>query len=85
MLVQTAFFNSLSLLTIVDDLTKEVVMRGSWFGVGDGTTIMWSLVWVLLPIGVFVIIGLIWRQKPDSFKISMRLPADNWKLKIRSY
>ena len=68
MLIQTAFFNLLPLLTLVDALTKEVVMRGSWFGVGDGTTIMWSLVWVLLPIGVFVIIGLIWATKAGQFQ-----------------
>ena len=68
MLIQTAFFNLLPLLTIVESLTKEVVMHGSWFGVGDGTTIMWSLVWVLLPIGVFVIIGLIWATKAGQFQ-----------------
>lgn len=29
---------------------------------------MWSLVWVLLPIGLFAIIGLIWAGKTGHFR-----------------
>jgi nitrogen fixation-related uncharacterized protein len=43
-------------------------MHGSWFGVGDGTVIMWSLVWVLIPIGLVAIIGLIWAARTGHFR-----------------
>jgi nitrogen fixation-related uncharacterized protein len=47
---------------------SQTHIHGSWFGVGDGTVIMWSLVWVLLPIGLFAIIGLIWAGKTGHFR-----------------
>jgi nitrogen fixation-related uncharacterized protein len=47
---------------------SQTQVHGSWFGVGDGTVIMWSLVWVLLPIGLFAIIGLIWAGKTGHFR-----------------
>ncbi|NJM24145.1 MAG: cbb3-type cytochrome oxidase assembly protein [Richelia sp. SM1_7_0] len=43
-------------------------LHGSWFGVGDGTVIMWPLVWTLLPIGLFAIISLIWATKTGQFR-----------------
>jgi cbb3-type cytochrome oxidase maturation protein len=43
-------------------------VHGSWFGIGDGTVIMWSLVWVLLPIGLLAILSLIWAAKNGQFR-----------------
>ncbi len=43
-------------------------IHGSWFGIGDGTVIMWSLVWVLLPIGLLAILSLIWAAKNGQFR-----------------
>ncbi|NJK55204.1 MAG: hypothetical protein HC939_04080 [Pleurocapsa sp. SU_5_0] len=51
-----------------DHTESHTQVHGSWFGVGDGTVIMWSLVWVLLPIGLFAIIGLIWAGKTGHFR-----------------
>jgi cbb3-type cytochrome oxidase maturation protein len=43
-------------------------VHGSWFGIGDGTVIIWPLVWVLLPIGIFAIVALLWATKNDQFR-----------------
>jgi cbb3-type cytochrome oxidase maturation protein len=43
-------------------------VHGSWFGIGDGTVIMWPLVWVLLPIGLFAIVALLWAAKHGQFR-----------------
>lgn len=61
-------YTLLPLLTVIEQMTKEVVMHSSWFGVGDGTVVMWSLVWVLLPISLFVIFGLLWAAKAGQFQ-----------------
>ena len=47
---------------------ESVHMHGSWFGIGDGTVIMWSLIWVLLPIGVLAVLSLIWATKNGQFR-----------------
>jgi len=65
---QLIVYTLLPLLTVIDQMTKEVVMHSSWFGVGDGTVVMWSLVWVLLPISLFVIFGLLWAAKAGQFQ-----------------
>ena len=41
---------------------------GSWFGIGDGVVVMWSLVWVLLPIGFLAIVSLAWATKNGQFR-----------------
>ncbi|MCY7386177.1 MAG: cbb3-type cytochrome oxidase assembly protein [Microcoleus sp.] len=65
---QFIVYTLLPLLTVIEQMTKEVVMHSSWFGVGDGTVVMWSLVWVLLPISLFVIFGLLWAAKAGQFQ-----------------
>lgn len=50
------------------DSHATTYVHGSWFGIGDGTVIMWSLVWVLLPIGVLAILSLIWASKNGQFR-----------------
>lgn len=47
---------------------SQHAQMGSWFGVGDGVVIMWSLVWVLLPIGVLALLSLAWATKNGQFK-----------------
>jgi hypothetical protein len=42
--------------------------HGSLFGVGDGTVVMWPLVWVILAIGLMSIAGLIWAGATGHFK-----------------
>lgn len=44
------------------------MVHGSWFGVGDGTIIVWSLVWVIIPLGLVAIGGLIWAGQTGHFK-----------------
>ena len=65
---QFIVYTVLPLLTAIEQMTKEVVMHSSWFGVGDGTVVMWSLVWVLFPISLFVIFGLLWAAKAGQFQ-----------------
>ncbi len=65
---QFIVYTLLPLLTVIEQMTKKVVMHSSWFGVGDGTVVMWSLVWVLLPISLFVIFGLLWAAKAGQFQ-----------------
>jgi nitrogen fixation-related uncharacterized protein len=43
-------------------------VQGSWFGIGDGTVILWPLVWTLLPIGIFAILALLWATKTGQFQ-----------------
>jgi hypothetical protein len=50
----------------LDETTMPV--HGSWFGVGDGTIVVWSLVWVVIPVGVFTILGMLWAGKTGHFK-----------------
>jgi hypothetical protein len=42
--------------------------HASLFGVGDGTVVMWPLVWVILAIGIMSIAGLIWAGATGHFK-----------------
>jgi nitrogen fixation-related uncharacterized protein len=52
---------------MVEQSAKPMV-HGSWFGVGDGTIVVWSLVWVILPLGLVAIGALIWAGKTGHFK-----------------
>jgi cbb3-type cytochrome oxidase maturation protein len=54
-------------LGMTADPEKHAQM-GSWFGIGDGVVIMWSLVWVLLPIGILALLSLVWAAKNGQFK-----------------
>ncbi len=63
-----SILSSLLVATDANKMAQETAMHGSWFGVGDGTVVMWSLVWVLLPISVFVIFGLLWSIKAGQFQ-----------------
>jgi cbb3-type cytochrome oxidase maturation protein len=62
-----AFWNGLATETAMT-AHKPVHVHGSWFGIGDGTVIIWPLVWVLLPIGVFAIVALLWATKNGQFR-----------------
>ncbi len=53
---------------------------GSWFGIGDGTVIMWSLVWVLLPIGILALLSLIWAAKNGQFKDAQEIAERQLKI-----
>ncbi len=53
---------------------------GSWFGVGDGVVIMWSLVWVLLPIGILALLSLIWAAKNGQFKDAQEIAERQLKI-----
>ncbi len=44
------------------------MVHGSWFGVGDGTIVVWSLVWVVVPLGLVAIGALLWAGKTGHFK-----------------
>ncbi|MCX5963514.1 MAG: hypothetical protein NT070_10345 [Cyanobacteria bacterium] len=46
----------------------EPMVHGSWFGVGDGTIVVWSLVGVIVPVGLASIVALIWAGKTGHFK-----------------
>ncbi len=46
----------------------EPMVHGSWFGVGDGTIVVWSLVWVIVPLGLVAIGALLWAGKTGHFK-----------------
>ena len=50
------------------DSMKEPIVHGSWFGVGDGTIVVWSLVCVVIPLGLVAIGGLLWAGKTGHFK-----------------
>jgi hypothetical protein len=47
---------------------SKMAVHGSWFGVGDGTIVVWSLVWVVIPVGIFTILGMLWAGKTGHFK-----------------
>jgi cbb3-type cytochrome oxidase maturation protein len=53
---------------------------GSWFGVGDGTVIMWSLVGVLLPIGILALLSLVWAAKNGQFKDAQEIAERQLKI-----
>ncbi len=53
---------------------------GSWFGIGDGTVIMWSLVWVLLPIGILALLSLMWAAKNGQFKDAQEIAERQLKI-----
>ncbi|NJR31713.1 MAG: cbb3-type cytochrome oxidase assembly protein CcoS [Chamaesiphon sp. CSU_1_12] len=53
---------------------------GSWFGIGDGTVIMWSLVWVLLPIGFLALLSLVWAAKNGQFKDAQEIAERQLKI-----
>jgi cbb3-type cytochrome oxidase maturation protein len=53
---------------------------GSWFGIGDGTVIMWSLVWVLLRIGILALLSLIWAAKNGQFKDAQEIAERQLKI-----
>ena len=53
---------------------------GSWFGIGDGVVIMWSLVWVLLPIGVLALLSLVWAAKNGQFKDAQEIAERQLKI-----
>jgi hypothetical protein len=48
--------------------SAKPMVHGSWFGVGDGTIVVWSLVWVILPLGLVAIGALIWAGQTGHFK-----------------
>ena len=58
----------IGLSVAMTETTATHTQMGSWFGIGDGVVIMWSLVWVLLPIGVLALLSLIWAAKNGQFK-----------------
>jgi cbb3-type cytochrome oxidase maturation protein len=65
------FWNGLATDLAVTDHSgdhRATYVHGSWFGIGDGTVIMWPLVWVLLPIGIFAIVALLWATKNGQFR-----------------
>ncbi len=47
---------------------SKPMVHGSWFGVGDGTIVVWSLVWVIIPLGLVAIGALIWAGQTGHFK-----------------
>ena len=47
---------------------SKMAVHGSWFGVGDGTIVVWSLVWVVIPVGIFTILGMLWAGQTGHFK-----------------
>jgi hypothetical protein len=57
-----------SALAVEAEVHATKPMHGSWFGVGDGTVIMWPLVWVLLCIGFLAIAGLVWATRTGHFR-----------------
>jgi nitrogen fixation-related uncharacterized protein len=67
----TLFWYGLATETAMNEHSEHhsaAYVHGSWFGIGDGTVIVWPLVWVLLPIGLFAIVALLWATKNDQFR-----------------
>ena len=64
---------------VIAEPAKHAQM-GSWFGVGDGVVIMWSLVWVLLPIGVLALLSLAWATKNGQFKDAQEIAERQLKI-----
>jgi nitrogen fixation-related uncharacterized protein len=63
------------LMQMTEQMTEQMtapsakpMVHGSWFGVGDGTIVVWSLVWVIIPLGLVAIGALIWAGKTGHFK-----------------
>jgi cbb3-type cytochrome oxidase maturation protein len=57
-----------AILAIAAAQPEKYAQMGSWFGIGDGIVVMWSLVWVLLPIGVLALLSLVWATKNGQFR-----------------
>lgn len=64
--MNTVWYRLAAETAMTDHGTTHV--HGSWFGIGDGTVIIWPLVWVLLPIGIFAIVALLWATKNGQFR-----------------
>jgi cbb3-type cytochrome oxidase maturation protein len=58
----------ISIVAIAAAQPEKHAQMGSWFGIGDGVVIMWSLVWVLLPIGILALLSLAWATKNGQFR-----------------
>ncbi len=58
----------ISIVAMAAGETEKHAQMGSWFGIGDGVVIMWSLVWVLLPIGILALLSLAWATKNGQFR-----------------
>jgi cbb3-type cytochrome oxidase maturation protein len=57
-----------AILAIAAAQPEQHAQMGSWFGIGDGVVVMWSLVWVLLPIGILALLSLVWATKNGQFR-----------------
>lgn len=67
--------------TMTDHLDHHGYVHGSWFGIGDGTVIVWPLVWVLLPIGFFAIMALLWATKNGQFRNAQEIAERQLEIK----
>ena len=70
----------ISLDLILTAAPAQHAQMGSWFGIGDGVVIMWSLVWVLLPIGVLALLSLAWATKNGQFKDAQEIAERQLKI-----
>lgn len=70
----------ISLYLGVAAIPEPHAQMGSWFGIGDGVVIMWSLVWVLLPIGVLALLSLAWATKNGQFKDAQEIAERQLKI-----
>jgi cbb3-type cytochrome oxidase maturation protein len=70
----------ISILAIAAAQPEKHAQMGSWFGVGDGVVIMWSLVWVLLPIGILALISLAWATKNGQFRDAQEIAERQLKI-----
>lgn len=72
--MMTALANHVLANHVADHMTdamndpSKMAVHGSWFGVGDGTIVVWSLVWVVIPVGIFTILGMLWAGRTGHFK-----------------
>jgi cbb3-type cytochrome oxidase maturation protein len=71
----------LQLYLAITEKQANHLQMGSWFGIGDGTVIMWSLVWVLLPIGFLALLLLIWATKNGQFKNAQEIAERQLRIK----
>ncbi len=69
-----------SLYLAVTAAPEQHAQMGSWFGIGDGVVVMWSLVWVLLPIGVLALVSLAWATKNGQFKDAQEIAQRQLKI-----
>jgi len=70
----------IGLLLAMTQAHREQAHMGSWLGIGDGTVIMWSLVWVLLPIGFLAVLSLIWATKNGQFRDAQEIAERQLKI-----